>query len=334
MNKDQFVRYKTLDECFRNVNGTFTIDDLIEECDKALKAYHPGEEQVHVSRRTIEKDLSDLQARYGLVFQKGQTLGHKKIYRYEDTSYSLKKELLDDKDLEQMMLQGVLDTLSMYDNVPQYQWLYAFIQERIHGSGADGTKLVSFDNNESLVGMDKFGLLMNAILRKQPLDIDYKPYGKDVRTYKVHPYLLKQFNGRWFLIARTEQHPLSNFPLDRIKNARLIQAEFMPPEVDLNEYYQDVVGVSRNVDSPIEEVLIRIDKKRYEYVRTKKLHASQNVIMHMSDNQYTVIRLQVLINKELESAILALGSDAEVLVPESLRNNIKEKIIQLYEKYT
>ena len=54
----------------------------------------------------------------------------------------------------------------------------------------------------------------------------------------------------------------------------------------------------------------------------------------MSDNQYTVIRLQVLINKELESAILALGSDAEVLVPESLRNNIKEKIIQLYEKYT
>ena len=69
-------------------------------------------------------------------------------------------------------------------------------------------------------------------------------------------------------------------------------------------------------------------------MRTKKLHASQNVVMHMSDNQYTVIRLQVLINKELESAILALGSDAEVLVPESLRNNIKEKIIQLYEKYT
>lgn len=95
MNKDQFVSYKTLDECFRNVNGTFTIDDLIEECDKALKAYHPGEEQVHVSRRTIEKDLSDLQARYGLVFQKGLTLGHKKIYRYEDTSYSLKKDRIE-----------------------------------------------------------------------------------------------------------------------------------------------------------------------------------------------------------------------------------------------
>lgn len=95
MNKDQFVRYKTLDECFRNVNGTFTIDDLIEECDKALKAYHSGEEQVHVSRRTIEKDLSDLQARYGLVFQKGLTLGHKKIYRYEDTSYSLKKDRIE-----------------------------------------------------------------------------------------------------------------------------------------------------------------------------------------------------------------------------------------------
>lgn len=95
MNKDQFVRYKTLDECFRNVNGTFTIDDLIEECDKALKAYHPGKEQVHVSRQTIEKDLSDLQARYGLVFQKGLTLGHKKIYRYEDTSYSLKKDRIE-----------------------------------------------------------------------------------------------------------------------------------------------------------------------------------------------------------------------------------------------
>lgn len=333
MNKDQFVRYKTLDECFRNVYGTFTIDDLITECEKALKTFHPGDEQVHVSRRTIEKDLSDLQARYGFSFQQGLTKGHKKVYRYEDTSYSLKRELLNDEELEKRMLEDVLDTLSMYDDVPQYQWLYAFIQERIHGKGTDGTQLVAFDNNNGLVGMNKFGMLMNAILRKQPLAIEYKPYGKESRTYQVHPYLLKQYNSRWFLIARSERYPLTNLALDRIKEAKPIDIEFIPSEIDVNSYYMNVVGVTREVDTPIEEVLIRIDKKRYNYVLTKRLHSTQEVVMHMSNSESTVVKIQVRVNKELESLILSFGNEVEVLAPESFRERIRQKIFQLYEKY-
>ena len=333
MNKDQFVRYKTLDECFRNINGTYTIEDLIEECNKSLKAFHPGEEQVHVSRRTIEKDLMDLQGRYPLKFEENLRLGKKRIYRYVDTSYSLMKDLLSDGKIEQEMLQGVLDTLSLYQNVPQYQWLYVFIQERLHGKGADGTKLISFDNNDELVGMEYFGQILNAILRQQPLSIEYKPFELDSLTFKAHPYLLKQFNRRWYLIARTEQYPLANIALDRIREVKSLDIEFMPSETDLNEYFNNIIGVTRHEEEPIAEVLLKINKSRYNYVRTKKIHHTQEVVHHLSDKDHVVIKLRVQKNNELTARILSFGCDMEVLEPQDLRDEIKTKVQQLYNMY-
>ena len=34
--KNAFIRYKVLDNCFRNPGKRYFIDDLIEECNKAL----------------------------------------------------------------------------------------------------------------------------------------------------------------------------------------------------------------------------------------------------------------------------------------------------------
>lgn len=333
MNNDQFVRYKALDRCFRDIYGSYTITDLVEVCSKAVSAFH-GDMDRKVAQRTVEKDIEDLRLRYEVKLQERLRLGHKKLYRYEDTSFSLMQTLLADGELEQMMLQNVLDTLSLYDDVPQYKWLYMFLQQRINGIKANETQAIEFQNNPDLMGMEHFGILLNAIINHQPITIRYQKYHREPRDCQVHPYLLKQFNDRWFLIGRTDGFDnLSNYAIDRIQEVSLLGIPFQPAGLDLTEYFEDVIGVSKDNRVEPVDVVIRIKKNRYPYVESKPLHSSQTPLRKMWDDEHCVIRLHVQINNELEASILSLGCDAEVLEPESLRESIKKKIDTLNNMY-
>lgn len=334
MNNDQFVRYKALDRCFRNKYGMYTKEMLIKECTLAVRTFH-GDPNKKVSERTIELDLQNLKDRYSIPLAKGlKNLDNKKVYRYEDTDYSLMQVLLADGELEQMMLQNILDTLALYDDIPQYKWLYIFLQQRLNGVKTDGTSIIDFDNNQDLFGMEFFDLLANAILKKTPLLLHYKPYSGESSEKRIHPYLLKQFNKRWFLVARTEGfESLSNYAIDRIESIESLNIEYIPADIDFAEYFENVIGVTRYKEMPIEDILIRINNKRYRYIESKALHPTQTKIRELSNDEYTVIRIRVQQNFELETLILSLGCDAEVLAPESLRTSIKNKILQLNSIY-
>lgn len=334
MNNDQFVRYKALDRCFRDYYGRYTIMDLVDVCSKAVRDFH-GDEDRSVARRTIEKDIEDLKLRYDIKLVDNIRIGHKKIYKYEDPSFSLMKKLLSDGELEQMLLQNVLDTLTLYEDVPHYKWLYMFLQQRANGIKADENQVIEFQNNPDLLGMEHFDELLSAILKHQPIQLEYKPYNKESIFVKLHPYLLKQYNDRWFLIGLTDRYSnLSNFAIDRILDVHSVDIPFQPAGVDLVEYFDEVVGVSRDEHKPIEDVLIRISRKRFPYIDSKPIHNSQTLIHELCDDENCVIRLRVQVSRELEAIILSLGSDAEVLSPASLRKEIKQKISVLYEKYS
>lgn len=333
MNNDQFVRYKALDRCFRDVCGSYTITDLVRVCSNAVAEFH-GDPDRAVAQRTVEKDIEDLRLRYDIKLVENVRLGHKKIYKYDDTSFSLMQKLLSDGELEQMLLQNVLDTLRLYDDVPQYKWLYMFMQQRANGIKADETHAIEFQNNPDLMGMEHFDVLLNAIIKHQPIAVKYQKYHGEPRECQVHPYLLKQFNDRWFLIGRTEGFVnLSNYAIDRIREVSLLDIPYQPVGLDLAEYFEDVIGVSRDDCIEPVDVILRINKSRYPYIETKPLHPSQTPLRKMWDDEHCVIRLHVQLNNELEAKILSLGCDAEVLEPLSLREGIKQKIEILAQKY-
>lgn len=335
MQAHQFIRYKAMDRCFRDTTHDYTIDELMGVCTNAIRDYHGDPDQKTVGRRTIELDLQNLKDYQGVVFDEeiGRK-GRKKVYRYEDTTFSLVKQLLDNGELEKMLLDGVLDTLALYDDVPQYKWLYMFLQQRANGIKADQTQAIEFQNNPDLMGMDHFSTLLDAIVRKQSLLLTYKPYGKDPQELPIHPYMLKQFNDRWNLIARIDQgDKIMNYPVDRIREVKPLDVPFQEANVDFEEYFKPIIGVSRNETDPIEDIVIRFKKKRFNYVRTKPIHSSQEIVHHLSDADYTTIKLHMQINNELEAMILSYGNDAEVIEPASFRERIGAKIIELAEMY-
>jgi predicted DNA-binding transcriptional regulator YafY len=196
---------------------------------------------------------------------------------------------------------------------------------------SESTPVVSFQSNPDLKGLEFFGKLLQAIIKKRVLKIKYAPFGKDSYTEKIYPYHLKQFNDRWYLIAQAIGYQsFAHYALDRIDGFEEIALPYIDAEVDFSEYFDDVIGVTVP-DGDAEDIVIKVTGKRFNYIRTKPLHLSQRIIEEAAG--YAVITINVKVNNELESLILSFGDDMEVIAPASFRERIAGKIQAMNNKY-
>ncbi len=62
VDKQVIERYRVLNECFRNSYRDYTIDDLVDECNKALRRLDKPE----VSKCTIQNDIVNMETDYGI----------------------------------------------------------------------------------------------------------------------------------------------------------------------------------------------------------------------------------------------------------------------------
>ncbi|MBR7024160.1 MAG: WYL domain-containing protein [Bacteroidales bacterium] len=330
VDRQVLIRYRVLNRCFRNAHREYDIAALLDSVNRELEKY----DCQPISERTLRVDIQRLQEPpYHIELDESLKSGKRRLYRYSDVSFSLPMVTLDDEEKE--MLKKTIGMLSQYDDIPQYQWMLTLLSQIENGNGWEGGKrFVEFQNNADLVGIGHFQALLGAIINNQPLTISYKPFGKPERSMNIHPYYLKQYNDRWFLVAQTEGFDdLSVLAIDRIDSIKTLHIPFIESNVDMEDYFGDSVGVTVFPDRPIEEVRLRVDAKRYPYMATKPIHWSQTELKDEATEEYKVVRLNVRINNELESAILSFGDDVEVLAPESLRLKIGENIERLAKKY-
>ena len=320
------LRYQILNRCFRNPYKEYTIDDLVDECNDALR--NAG--KTEVSKRTIQNDINILEADYGIQLNEKLKRGRQRLYRYADTNYSLPSFRINDE--ERHKLQDAIRILNHFEGEPLYDWAKTLLMQ-IEGGlfDDDSSQVVSFQTNLDLKGLNHFSKLLQAIITKRVLKLKYTPYGKEQLSVTIYPYYLKEYNNRWFLIAQVKGYDsYANYALDRIDEFKEVALPYKEPEVDFSEYFDDVVGVSVP-DGESEDIIIKVDKKRFNYISTKPIHLTQR-IMEETDN-YVVISINVKVNRELEALLLSFGSDVEILSPETFRRQIAEKIKAMNEKY-
>lgn len=327
VDKQVLLRYQVLNKCFRNRYREYTINDLVDECNKALRKINKPD----VSKRTIQYDINTLEADYGIELDEKLKAGRQRLYRYVDTSYNL--PLFHINDEERHKLQDAIRVLEYFEGEPTYDWARTLLMQ-IEGGlfTSESTPVVSFQSNPDLKGINLFGKLLQAIIKKRVLKIKYAPFGKDSYTEKIYPYHLKQFNDRWYLIAQAIGYQsYAHYALDRIDSFEEVAIPYKEAEVDFSEYFDDVIGVTVPEGTPSEDIVIKVSKARYNYIKTKPLHLSQRTIEEADD--YVIVSINVKVNNELESLILSFGDDMEVISPASFRDRIVEKIQSTNQRY-
>ena len=327
VDKQVLLRYQVLNKCFRSRYREYTIEDLLDECNKALRS----QDKPEVSKRTIQNDITTLETDYGIRLQENLKRGRQRLYRYYDLDYSL--PLIRINDEERNKIQAAIDVLEDFEGEPLYDWTRSFLMQVESGLLNDSpSPLVTFQSNPDLKGISHFPNLLQAIRTKRVLKLRYTPYGKDTQTITIYPYHLKQFNDRWYLIAQAKGYETyAHYALDRIDSYEEVALPYKDSDVDFSEYFDDVIGVTVP-DGDAEDIVIKVNGKRFNYIRTKPIHLSQRIIEEAEG--YAIISINVKVNKELESLILSFGDDMEIIAPASFRDRIAEKIQATNKKYT
>ena len=333
INKNANIRYRTLDRCFRDTKRKYFIKDLIRECEQALIGNNI---EGGVSRRQIYDDIrfmEDTEQGYSIVLDRKRE-GKQVYYRYQDTGFSINMQPL--SRVEAQQLQQAVVTLTRFRGLPQYEWVEEVISSLEYRFNLDGnhTGIVCFEQNPLLKGLEHLGTFIDAATAHRVLKVQYRSYkdGSQEVTRIVHPYYLKQYNNRWFAFCYDDAtHYVNNLALDRcLSIEQMPDMEFKVNEdIDFDHYFDDVVGVTVPYHGEKQRILLRTNERRLPYLLSKPLHPSQR----LEHRRQCLLSIEVRPNNELEQQILSFGPDLEVLAPEEFRNQIREKVALMQQKY-
>ncbi|WP_294333877.1 WYL domain-containing protein [uncultured Chryseobacterium sp.] len=319
-NKNAQIRYKTLERCFSNIYKKYFINDLIKHCSGVLTDYYVTE--TTISRRQILADINFMRSEAGFDAPiESYKDGKKVFYRYSNPKFSILKSPLSPSELNS--LNEAIETLSRINNLPGFDWVIA-MQTKLN-SGIiqykNQRQIISFEDNEFLKGIDFLNPLYQNIINNQSLDIKYKSFISDQeKVLVVSPYYLKQYNNRWFLFGYNNHlNKIQNLALDRIINIKPSKAEYKICEINFDEYFSDIIGVSNEESKEPVDITIELSENIIPYINSKPLHGSQRIIGN-------VLYLKVKLNYELESLILSYGENMYILQPKELKLVIKDRI--------
>lgn len=332
-NKNATIRYQALNRCFRNPGRQYYIDDLIDACNDSLLDIDPS--STGIKRRQVFDDIKFMRDSQGFDAPIESFKDGKKVfYRYSDLSFSINNQPLNEKEAGQ--LKEALLTLSRFKGIPQFEWVDE-IKTRLEASFQlkSREKVIEFEENQYLKGKEHIGILYDAIINKQVVQIQYHPFNREEPIQMIlEPYFLKQYNSRWFLFGlNVEMKIISNLALDRIIEIKDTNRHYTDSDTwDFEEFFEDVVGVTVKQNADPVKILLQISKSLWPYIESKPIHGSQKV--KEKNNENVIIELTLQINYELTSVIFAFGEDIKVLAPEELKTSIKNKAEALLKNYS
>lgn len=326
INKNAYIRYQTLDKCFRNAGRMYFWEDLLEECNKSLLELNPNSNGIQ--RRQLFQDIKFMESDQGWSIPLERIkFGRKTFYRYSELSFSINNQPLNESEANQM--KSALQILSRFTGTPQFEWIKEVIptiQDKL-GLLNEEKEVIAFESNVDLKGLDHLTPIFNAIHNKRVLNILYKDFkSKEAYNIKFHPHYLKQYNNRWFAFGYNPERetPYWNIALDRVENITEQLDNYFYTDIDWEDYFYDIIGVTMPVDGKVEEVVLKFTKEQAPYIITKPIHPSQK---HKELEDGLLVRINVIPNFELERLILSFGNSVEVVLPKELKEGILKKSV-------
>lgn len=324
-----YRRYMEIDRCLNSKKKYWTKQELLQ----ALR-----DKDFIISESTLEKDIKNMRWETSLPFQNApiKYISKKKPYHYsEEFSISIP---VDDEEIK--ALDVAVRTLNQFKDIEYFSQfagavdkVIRFVKQIKINREENNVPSILFEKVPYLRGYEYLDHILNAIEHKRCIQIDYQIFGKDAYTVEVHPYFVKEFHNRWYVIGYVaEKDDLRTFALDRIQQLLPSLAGYKANStVDPEGYFKDCIGVNF-VDRRIEKVVLSFEPYQGNYVKTQHLHRSQRIIK--DDIEELVVELDIIVNHELKMLIMSFGDKAKVLEPATLAQEIASismRVANLYQ---
>ncbi len=176
--------------------------------------------------------------------------------------------------------------------------------------------------------------IINAMKQDHKLLMTYHKFGQqESYTITIEPYAIKVFKQRWYLLAKSPKRETpSIYALDRIESLEETEETFLFPEdFDTEAFFRDCYGVLSGTGEPPQRIVIRAFAPYMNYLRTLPLHHSQEEVE--STDQYADFEFYLRPTFDFRQELLAQGNDVEVLHPAKFREEMKEMLEKMLNRY-
>ena len=252
------------------------------------------------SIRTFDRDKKDIFDLFGILIQ----------YNRKDKVYYIEDEI---------------------EDTSAYRMVEAF---SIHQALKDGSKIapsVYLESRKSS-GTNLMNGLLYAIQNHLQISFTHtKFWNEEITTRTVKPIAIKESQHRWYLIAfDNKDGNLKNFGFDRISNLRISDSKFKPIAVDIEKEYRHAFGIETY--APAQKVVLEFSWQQGNYIKSFPLHFSQKTIT--DNDEKLIVELLIHPTNDFIMELMRFGSEAKVIEPEVLRNNIKDRVAEMIKLYS
>lgn len=175
--------------------------------------------------------------------------------------------------------------------------------------------------------------IVNAMRDNKTIEMTYQSFNRTEPTsFEAHPWCLKLFKQRWYLLARSEAYKEPRiYALDRIRAVSETQnALKIPKKFKADEFFSHYFGIIVDDCQP-ETIQLKVEASQVKYYKSLPLHSSQREIE--STDKYTIFEYKLVPTFDFEQEVLSKGPWVEVLAPESFRDVIHADIKAMLEHY-
>jgi len=284
--REYFLRYLAIIDKLRN-NNEASFDEIREYLKR--KSEITGD-NLDITLRTFQRDLKNILSIFEIEIKCNSY--HKYYIRYDGYD-----------DMQPRMLEAfdLLHTLKMTNDLS----LYMFPEK--HGGGT-----------ENIYGY------IHAIKKRLVIKITHQKFW-DAEPNKryVEPLGLKEFHGRWYLIAKDRNSKtIKTFGLDRLHDIEVTREKFIvPKDYNVKDLFKLCFGIvmPEKTEKP-EKVILSFTPLKGNFIKSLPLHESQHVLI---DNEKECrIQLFLYITHDFVRELLSHSDELRVISPKSLKNKL------------
>jgi predicted DNA-binding transcriptional regulator YafY len=330
-NKEAFIRYRIIDQCLRNKQRMYpTLAEIADECTHLLgKTF---------SESTIQKDIYAMRFDEGLGFE--APIEYSKLhkgYYYKDENYSISNIPLKEEDLMAIeFAAGILRQFRGTGMLGRFEDAIGKIMETVNISRAlgeeDFNQIIQVEENtaNSVQWLEE---LTKHIIARQVVQFHYHSFSSGKESEKiVHPYLLKEYRNRWYLIGWSKKdEAMRTYGLDRMSNLSTIKEKYYRHKAfNAADFFRYSFGITVGNMVP-EEIVLQFTGFDILFVKSQPLHNTQKIISDKKDT--LTIALKVIPSPELTMASRSFGASVKVLQPEWLAKEIRTNAQSVLNQY-
>jgi predicted DNA-binding transcriptional regulator YafY len=176
--------------------------------------------------------------------------------------------------------------------------------------------------------------LFQAVSDLRPLTLTYRSLGRtDEERVTIHPYALVMHRDSIYCVGyHVSRAEIRTFVLDRMRDTECASTERyeLPADFAIDEYFQGEFGIWRG-RTP-QKVVIEFDAAGAEYIRMRKVHATQK----LSGIAGGGVRLTMTVGNlnPVISWVLEWGRRARVVAPPELVVRVRDELTHALAQYS